>query len=516
LSVFGDSGVFAPTLAGNGIKGAGCLCKETYREKGFFQNGTEIHKEMEMATLLIKNARNIITMDAERSTHPGGSLFADGQEIKAIGRDIPYEDADTVIDATGKIVYPGLVNTHHHLYQTFTRNIPRAQDVELFDWLITLYDIWRHMRPEDVYLSAMVGLGELLKTGCTTASDHFYCFPNAITGELIDEEIRAAGELGIRFFPTRGSMDLGKTQGGLPPDEVTQKMDVILKDTQRVIETYHDASKFSMLRVGVAPCSPFSVSEDLLRESAALARSYGVRLHTHLAETKDEEQFCLQSKGLRPLEYMEKTGWTGSDVWYAHGIHFDRDEIHRMGLCGCGVAHCPSSNMKLSSGVFPLMDMLKAGVNVGLGVDGSASNDSSNLLGEVRQAYLLHKLNSGNNGPTAEQSLWLGTVGSSRVLGWEDAIGSLEVGKAADLFMIDSGRLDFAGALFDDTALPVVTGIGQNVDTTVVGGKVVVKDGKLVNIDERRLAAAAQSAAARMVEVAARHSGVNYYKPFKN
>lgn len=465
-----------------------------------------------MATLLIRNARNIITMDADGNTYPGGSLYADGHEIKVIGLDIPYETADTVIDATGKIVYPGLINTHHHLYQTFTRNIPWAQDVELFDWLLTLYDIWRHMRPEDVYLSALVGLGELLKTGCTTASDHFYCFPNGISGELIDEEIRAAAELGIRFFPTRGSMNLGRSQGGLPPDEVTQTMDVILKDTQRVIETYHDASKFAMVRVGVAPCSPFSVSEDLLRQSALLARSYKVRMHTHLAETKDEENFCLESKGLRPLDYMEKTGWLGNDVWYAHGIHFNESEIHRMGACGCGVAHCPSSNMKLSSGVFPLADMLKAGVHVGLGVDGSASNDASNLLGEVRQAYLLHKLSAGKQGPTAAESLWLGTVGSSRVLGWEDAIGTLEVGKAADLFMIDTRKLEYAGALFDDIALPVVTGINQNVDMTIVGGKVVVKDGQLVHLDEQRLAVSAQAAALRMLETAARHTGANYYK----
>ncbi|WP_054942569.1 8-oxoguanine deaminase [Paenibacillus ihuae] len=465
-----------------------------------------------MNTLLIKNARNIITMDPQRRCYPGGSLFIEGQEIKAIGTDIPYEDADTVIDASGKIVYPGLINTHHHLYQTFTRNIPRAQDCELFDWLLTLYEIWRHMRPEDVYLSAMVGLGELLKTGCTTASDHFYCFPDAVSGELIDEEIRAAGELGIRFYPTRGSMNLGRSQGGLPPDEVTQTAEVILRDTRRVIETYHDASKFSMVRVGVAPCSPFSVSEDLLRESARLARSYGVRMHTHLAETKDEEDFCQAKLGLRPLEYMEKTGWIGRDVWYAHGIHFSGDEIRRMGACGCGVAHCPSSNMKLSSGVFPVRSMLQAGVHVGLGVDGSASNDASNLLGEARQAYLLHKLTAGSAGPTAEESLWLGTVGSSRVLGWEDAIGSLEVGKAGDLFMIDSRRLEYAGALFNDTALPVVTGISQNVDMTVVGGRIVVKDGRLVHVEEERLAEAAGAAALRMVQAASGRTGVNYFK----
>jgi cytosine/adenosine deaminase-related metal-dependent hydrolase len=463
-----------------------------------------------MSTLLIKNARNIITMDPSRNRFPNGSMFVDGQEIKAIGQHIPYETADTVIDARGKIVYPGFINTHHHLYQTFTRNIPWAQDCELFDWLLTLYDIWRHMKPEDVYLSAIVGLGELLKTGCTTASDHFYCFPNAISGELIDEEIRAAQELGIRFYPTRGSMNLGRSAGGLPPDEVTQSMNVILKDTQRVIETYHDRSKFSMLRVGVAPCSPFSVSEELLRESAHLARSYGVRMHTHLAETVNEEKFCLEKLGLRPLEYMEKTGWVGNDVWFAHGIYFNDSEIQRLGACGCGVAHCPSSNMKLSSGTFPIRQMLKAGVNIGLGVDGSASNDSSNLMAEVRQAYLLHKLTSGVNGPTAEESMWLATVGSSRVLGWEDAIGSLEVGKAADFFLIDSRRLDFAGALFDDGALPVVAGISQNVDMTIVGGKVVVKDGRLVHIDEERVAISAQVAAERMLQTASKHTGTDY------
>lgn len=465
-----------------------------------------------MGTLLIRNARNIITMDEGRTCYPGGSLYAEGHEIKAIGYDLPYETADTVIDATGKIVYPGLINTHHHLYQTFTRNIPWAQDCELFDWLVTLYDIWRHMQPRDVYLSAKVGLGELLKNGCTTASDHFYCFPNGVSGELIDEEIQAARELGIRFFPTRGSMDLGRSAGGLPPDEVTQPIDVILKDTQRVIETYHDASPFSMLRVGVAPCSPFSVSEDLLRESARLARSYGVRMHTHLAETQDEEKFCYDKLGLRPLEYMEKTGWTGNDVWYAHGIYFNHDEIHRLGACGCGVAHCPSSNMKLSSGVLPVRQMLNAGVKLGLGVDGSASNDGSNLLAEVRQAYLLHRLTSGLNGLSAEESLWVGTVGSSRVLGWEDAIGSLEPGKAADLFMIDAGRLEFAGALFDDAALPAAVGSGRPVDMTIVGGKVVVKDGRLVGTDEEQLAREAQASAARMLEVASKRTGTNYYK----
>ncbi|MRH44351.1 8-oxoguanine deaminase [Aquibacillus halophilus] len=452
-----------------------------------------------MKTLLIKNARNIITMDGERNKYPGGSIYIEGQEIKAIGTSIPYQDADKVIDATGKIVYPGLINTHHHLYQTFTRNIPQAQNVELFDWLLTLYDIWRHIRPKDIYLSAMVGLGELLKSGCTTVADHFYVFPDGISGELIDQEIFAARELGVRFFPTRGSMSLGRSQGGLPPDQVVQKEEVILRDTMRVIETYHDRDKFSMLRVGVAPCSPFSVSQDLLRESANLARSYGVRMHTHLAETKDEDDFCREKLGMRPLELMEKTGWIGDDVWYAHGIWFNENEIIKMGSCGCGVAHCPSSNMKMGSGTMQIMKMIKAGVNVGLGVDGSASNDASNMLLELKVMNLLHNHQHGTKALSAEDCLNIATNGSAKVLGWEDAIGSLEVGKAADMFMIDTNRLEFAGALFDDSSLPILTGTPR-VDMTIVGGKVVVEDGRLVNVNEESIATQAHVAALNMME----------------
>ncbi|ONK21622.1 8-oxoguanine deaminase [Bacillus sp. VT-16-64] len=464
-----------------------------------------------MPSLLIKNARNIISMDQQRQRYPGGSIFVEDQEIKAIGTNIPYETADTVINAEGKIIYPGLINTHHHLYQTFTRNIPWAQDCELFDWLMTLYDIWRHIRPEDVYLSAMVGLGELLKSGCTTSSDHFYVFPNGISGELIDEEIRAAHDLGIRFYPTRGSMSLGRSRGGLPPDEVVQDEDIILKDTRRVIETYHDHHRFAMVKVGVAPCSPFSVSRDLLKESADLARSYGVRMHTHLAETKDEEDFCKEKLGLRPLEFMEETGWVGDDVWYAHGIWFNDHEIKKIGTCGCGVAHCPSSNMKLSSGTFPILKMLQSGVKVGVGVDGSASNDSSSMLLELKIMNLLHKLQHGATALSAEDCLHVATRGSSKVLGWEDGIGSLEVGKAADMFMVDAGRLEFAGALFDDASLPIITGTSQ-VDTTIVGGKVVVQDGRLVNVNEALLSTQAQAAAARMLETAAKHTKIDYKK----
>ncbi|THF81320.1 8-oxoguanine deaminase [Cohnella fermenti] len=463
-----------------------------------------------MGTLWIRNAKNIITMDGERRQYPGGSLYAVDQQIVAIGYDLPYEAADTVIDARDKIVYPGLINTHHHLYQNLTRNIPFVQKTELFDWLVTLYDIWRHLRPEDIYASAVVGLGELLKSGCTTAADHFYCFPNGVSGEMIDEEIRAAGELGIRFFPTRGSMSLGRSKGGLPPDEVCQTEDIILRDSRRLIETYHDPKRFAMVRVGVAPCSPFSITADLLKESAALARSYGVRMHTHLAETKDEDQFCLEKLGMRPLDFMEQNGWVGSDVWYAHGIYFNDDEIGHLHTHQCGVAHCPTSNMKMGSGVMPIVKMLEKGVKVGMGVDGSASNDGSNMLLEVRVAHLLHNLMHGPTALGAEDCLRIATRGSARVLGWEDDIGSLEVGKAADMFMIDTRQLGFAGALHDDAALPVLTGLSQTVDMTIVGGKVVVKDGKLVNVDEEKAALAGQAASFRLLNEAALRTKIDY------
>ncbi|GGJ10706.1 8-oxoguanine deaminase [Alicyclobacillus cellulosilyticus] len=463
-----------------------------------------------MGTLLIRNARNIITMDDQKTKIPGGSIFVQDQKIVAIGTSLPYDTADVVIDARDKIVYPGLVNTHHHLYQSLTRNIPLAQSCSLFDWLTTLYEIWVHLRPEDVYLSAMIGLGELLKSGCTTSSDHFYCFPNATSPYLIDEEIRAARDVGIRFFPTRGAMSLGRARGGLPPDELCQDENSILKDMQRVIERYHDARPFAMVRVGVAPCSPFSVTKDLMLESARLARAYGVRMHTHLAETLDEESFCLQTMGVRPLDFMEMTEWTGSDVWYAHGIWFSDAEIQRLARHGCGIAHCPTSNMKLASGVFPLAKMKQSGIPIGLGVDGSASNDTSNMLLEVRMAHLLHRLHTGPDALSAEDALYLATRGSAQILGWDDEIGSLEVGKAADMFLIDTRRLEYAGALFDDAALPVLTGLSQIVDTTIVGGRVVVEHGRLVHVDEEQLAQVAQRAATRLVEEASLRTGIDY------
>jgi cytosine/adenosine deaminase-related metal-dependent hydrolase len=453
-----------------------------------------------MASILIKNARNIITMDDRRSRVPGGSIYMEGPEIKAVGVDVGPVQADVVIDARGKVVIPGMVNGHHHLNQVLTKNVPLAQDKELFDWLTTLYQVWQHLEPGDLHAGATAGLGELLKTGCTTAADHFYAFPRE-SRNLLDEEIQAAAELGIRFHPTRGSMSRGKSKGGLPPDELTQPEDEILADTRRAIETHHRPERFSMVRVGVAPCSPFSVTTDLMKASAELARSYGVRLHTHLAETKDEEAYCREMYGMRPLEYMESTGWIGPDVWYAHGIHFSDDEVRRIGAAHSGVCHCPVSNMKLSSGTCRVPDLLKAGASVGLGVDGSASADSSNMLFEARVGYLLHKHAHGPTAVTAEDMLWLATRGGAAILGRDD-IGSIEVGKAADLVLVDVNQVGYAGALHDDVGMLLMTGSTQVVDTVIVNGVVVVKDGRLTRVDEEQVVRQANAASARLVEAA--------------
>ena len=358
------------------------------------------------------------------------------------------DTADAVIDARDHVIVPGLINTHHHLYQSLTRAVPAAQNGTLFEWLVTLYPIWAGLTPEAVYVSAKIGLAELLLSGCTTAADHLYLFPN---GSRLDDEIRAAQEIGIRFHPTRGSMSLGESQGGLPPDRVTQDEDTILRDTRRVIEAFHDPKPFAMCRVGVAPCSPFSVTPELMKESAELARSYGVRCHTHLAETLDEDQFCLQKFGRRPLDYAADVGWLGDDVWFAHGVWFNDSEITRLGQCQTGIAHCPSSNMRLGSGVAPLSKWSTAGVPIGLGVDGSASNDSGHLLAEARQALLLQRVVRGPGALTARQTLGLATRGGARVLGRDD-IGSLAPGKAADLAMFDLNRLAYAGAWHDPLA----------------------------------------------------------------
>ena len=447
-----------------------------------------------MTTLLIKHASVLVTMDDHRREIPDGGLFIRDGFIERVGvtGELP-ERADEVLDLSDHIVLPGLINTHHHFYQTLTRVVPAAQNANLFNWLKTLYPIWAGMTPEDIYISTQTALAELALSGCTTASDHLYIFPN---GSRLDDEIHAARETGLRLQASRGSMSLGESKGGLPPDKVVEDEDSILRDSARLIETYHDPKPGSMTQVVLAPCSPFSVTGELMRQSAALARQYGVHLHTHLAETQDEEAFCLEKFGYRPVGYMQHLDWVGSDVWFAHSVHVSREEVGVYAQTGCGVAHCPTSNMRLASGFAPIFEMLSAGVKVGLGVDGSASNDGSHLLEEVRQSMLMARLRAALGGAslssetapvimTARQALELGTVGGAAVLGRGD-LGSLEPGKCADFFAINLNRLDYAGALHDPVAA-VVFCAPQHVDYTVVGGNFVVKEGQMATLDVQRL-----------------------------
>ena len=457
-------------------------------------------------TFLVKNAAVLVTMDGTRREIPGGGLFIRDGFIEQVGpsADLPTE-ADEVLDLTGHVVLPGMVNTHHHFYQTLTRAVPAAQDANLFNWLKTLYPIWARLRPDDIYISTQTALAELALSGCTTASDHLYLFPN---GSRLDDEIAAARDMGMRIHASRGSMSLGESQGGLPPDSVVDTEEAILRDSVRLIETYHDPNPGSMVQIVLAPCSPFSVTGELMKESAVLARHYGVQLHTHLAETQDEEEFCLQRFGHRPVAYMESVGWLGKDVWFAHAVHIDLPEIQVFAHHGCGVAHCPSSNMRLGSGIAPLNGYLRAGVKVGLGVDGSASNDGSHMLAEARQAMLLARLGAGLAGAslstedappllTGRQALELATRGGAAVLGRSD-IGSLEVGKCADFIAYDLSHLEYTGALHDPVAALVFCQ-PRNTDYTVVQGKYVVKQGQLVTLDLPRQIEIHNQAAARLI-----------------
>jgi len=441
-----------------------------------------------MASLLIKNINALVTCNDSDDILSGADILCIDGVIQKIGKNLEVK-ADNVIDASHMLCYPGLVNTHHHLYQQFSRNLPEVQGFELFDWLKYLYEIWKNLDEELVYLSSLTGMGELMKNGCTTCFDHHYVFPKD-GGDLIAAQFGAADRLGIRMHASRGSMDLSKKDGGLPPDSVVQTIDEILKDSERLVKQWHDPSFGSMHQVVLAPCSPFSVTGDLLRESAILARELGVRLHTHLCETKDEENYTLERYNMRPFEYMQSLGWAGSDVWYAHGIHFNSEELQALADTGTGVAHCPISNMKLSSGIARIPEMLKLGVPVGLAVDGSASNDGSSLLEEMRVSYLLHRLNSGSAAPTGYDLLKVATRGSAKLLGRDD-IGSIEVGKCADMFLVDSRRIELAGACYDPGSVLCTVGLRAPVDYTIVQGKVTVKDGKLVNIDEAELSAKA-------------------------
>jgi 8-oxoguanine deaminase len=458
-----------------------------------------------MATLLIKNAY-IVTMDDHQREIPDGGLFVRDGMLERVGPSAEMPDtADEALDLGGHVVLPGLINTHHHFYQTLTRVVPAAQNGNLFTWLKTLYPIWARMTPDDIFVSTQTALAELALSGCTTASDHLYLFPN---GSRLDDEIAAADEVGLRLQASRGSMSLGESQGGLPPDSVVDSEDSILQDSERLIQRYHDPNPGARTQIVLAPCSPFSVTGELMRQSAKLARKHGVRLHTHLAETEDEQQFCLERFGHRPVGYMQEVGWVGKDVWFAHAVWVDDEEISVFAQNGCGVAHCPTSNMRLASGIAPIARYVDAGVAVGLGVDGSASNDGSHLLAEARQAMLLGRVKEGITGfslsrdpnrklMTARDALRLATRGGAAVLGRTD-IGSLEVGKCADFVAFDLTHLEFAGAEHDPAAA-VVFCHPRNVDYNVVGGRFVVKDGCLATMDEGRIIERHNRAARRLL-----------------
>ncbi len=464
-----------------------------------------------MKHILIQNIHTLVTMvDGERPRHDVDLLIS-GNKIAAIGQNLPAptDGEVTTVDGSFRVVYPGFINTHHHLYQTLTRNLPRVQNAKLFDWLIGLYEVWRELVPEAIEVSTRVGVGELLLSGCTCTTDHFYVWPSTAPEEWLDIEIDTAAQLGIRFHPTRGSMSRGHSDGGLPPDDVVQTPDAILRDCERIIDKYHDPDPFSMCRVILAPCSPFSVTTDLLAETAQLARQKGVFLHTHLCETKDEEAFCLETHGMRPLEYMEKTGWLGPDVWFAHGIFFNDDEIRQLAESKTSIAHCPASNLRLGSGICKVPQLLDAGVNVGLAVDGSASNDASNMVRELQLALLVHRVGTGVDTMPAERVLRMATRGSAQLLG-QPEIGHLSIGAAADVVLFRLDRIDFAGAMHDPASAILFCGGGVRADMTIVNGIILVAEGRLVDTDEERLFHRANEIAADMVARAEKKTGLNY------
>lgn len=447
-----------------------------------------------MATLLIRDATLLVTMDAQRREIAGGALFARDGVIEAVGTtDALPREADEVIDARGQVVIPGLVNTHHHMYQSLTRVIRPAQDAELFEWLRTLYPVWSGLTPEMVHASTQTAMAELLLSGCTTSSDHLYIYPN---GVRLDDSLEAAAEIGMRFHAARGSMSVGRSQGGLPPDAVVESEAAILADTQRVIERWHDPRRFAMQRIVVAPCSPFSVSRELMRDAALLAREKGVSLHTHLAENDNDIAYTRERFGCTPAEYAEQLGWLGRDVWHAHCVKLDAAGIAAFAKSGTGVAHCPGSNTRLASGIAPIRAMRDAGVPVSLAVDGSASNDSGHLLGEARLALLLQRVASGPAAMSAREVLEIATLGGAKVLGRDD-IGALAPGMAADLVSVPLDEIGMAGAGHDPLAALFFCHVPR-VRHSVVQGRVVVRDGEITTLDLPRLVERHNRLAARL------------------
>lgn len=437
-----------------------------------------------MSKLKIEKIHTLVTVDDDyRVLHDVDVVLA-GDKIEAVGPNLPTPEGARVLDGRWCVAYPGFVNTHHHFYQTLTRNIPAVQNSKLFDWLLWLYEVWRGLHPEAVRVSTQVALGELLLSGCTTSTDHFYVFPQSAPQEFLDIEIDTAREIGVRFHPTRGSMSLGRSQGGLPPDDVTQSGEAIMADCERLIRKYYDPKPFAMTRIVLAPCSPFSVSKESLAETAVYAREKKVYLHTHLCETQDEQDYCLQKLGMRPLDYMESVGWVGPDVWYAHGIWFTPEEIKRLGQMKCGVAHCPVSNLRLGSGICHIPALLEAGVRVGIAVDGSASNDSSNLLKEMQTALLVHRVGTGVTSMPPDKVIRMATRGGAEILG-QPEIGQIKPGMAADLALFRLDCIDFAGAMTDPAHALLFCGSAPRAEYTIVAGRVLVEKGRLAGLDEQ-------------------------------
>lgn len=442
-------------------------------------------------TVIALHADVLVTMDAQRREIKDGALVAEGPAVQWVGPsdELPAqyrkqmdESSAQVLDMRGKVVIPGLINTHHHMYQSLTRAVPAAQDAELFGWLQNLYLLWSHLTSEMIHASTRTAMAELMLSGCTTTSDHLYLYPN---GCRLDDAIDAARTMGMRFHAARGSMSLGRSQGGLPPDQVVEQEAAILRDSLRLIEQYNDNRRHAMLRVVLAPCSPFSVTRDLMRESAHMARAHGVSLHTHLAENDNDVAFSLEKFGQTPAQYAESLGWVGPDVWHAHCVKLDEEGQRLFARTGTGVAHCPCSNMRLASGIAPIRHLCEIGVPVGLGVDGSASNDGAHMLGEVRQAMLLQRVGHGPAAMTARQALEIATLGGARVLGRDD-IGALAPGMSADWVAFDMQQMAYAGAGHDPVAALVFC-TPTNVDTSMINGRVVVRDGQLQTGDLRQI-----------------------------
>ncbi len=437
--------------------------------------------------LLLKNCFYISPSPQEEGVR-GYDILIRENKIETIAKNISAEEyADLrVIDGSHCVVIPGFVNTHHHFYQTLTRNLPAVQNAELFEWLVYLYEIWKNLDEDAIYYSSLLAMAELLKTGCTASTDHHYVYPEHVTGDIMGIQFEAAEKLGMRFSPTRGSMSLSKKDGGLPPDSVVQTEDEILKDSERVIQQYHDASEFSMRKIMLAPCSPFSVTEQVMKDSVELARKYDVRLHTHLAETQDETEFCKTHYGRRPLKLMEDCGFIGADVSYAHGIHFDNDELNLLAETGTHIAHCPSSNMRLGSGICRVKEMRERGGNVALAVDGSASNDTSDMLGEARNALLLQRVSKGADAITAKDVFSIASENGAKLLNFKKS-GQLREGWAADLALFNVNKIEYCGSLSDPLAALIFSGYNHETEYTIVNGKVVVDKGKLVGFDEEEL-----------------------------